>query len=40
MIFEVTPKFKTNLGGHFMTKLSKQDKIQIFFRVLIIGFIN
>ncbi|WP_103753157.1 hypothetical protein [Lactobacillus panisapium] len=28
--FEVTPKFRTNLGVIFMAKLSKQDKIDIY----------
>lgn len=28
--FEVPPEYRTNLGGIFMTKLSKQDKIEIY----------
>ena len=28
--FDMTPKFRTSLGVIFMSKLSKQDKIQIY----------
>ena len=28
--FDMTPKFRTNLGVIFMSKLSKQDKIEIY----------
>lgn len=30
LTYEVTPKFRTNLGVIFMAKLSKQDKIEIY----------
>ena len=34
--FEVTPKFRTNLGVIFMAKLSKQDKLKsIIFGMII-----
>ena len=28
--YDMTPKFRTNLGVIFMSKLSKQDKIEIY----------